>query len=281
MIVAVTGASGFIGTRLVRRLEGNEVRAISRRTGNVRDAVEGADAVVNLAGEPVSQRWNAEVKRRIRDSRIGTTHNVVEAIEAARKRPSVLVSASAIGYYGSRGDEVLTEQSAPGSGFLSEVCIEWEREAQVAVKLGVRVVPLRIGIVLGSGGGMLKSVLTPFKAGLGGRLGSGSQWMSWIHLDDLIEMIVFAIEGERLSGPVNGVAPHPVRNSEFTLSLAHAVHRPAVFPVPPFVLKVRFGEMADVILASQRVLPEVAIGAGFQYRYPDLGEALAGSMIQA
>jgi uncharacterized protein (TIGR01777 family) len=206
---------------------------------------------------------------------------VVEAIEAARKRPSVLVSASAIGYYGSRGDEVLTEQSPPGSGFLPEVCVEWEREAQAAARLGVRVALLRIGIVLGPGGGMLKSVLPPFKAGLGGRLGSGKQWMSWIHLDDLAGMIVFAIEDARVNGPVNAVAPQPVRNSDFTLAVAHTVHRPAVFPVPLFALKLRFGEMAEVILESQRVSPEAATSAGFRYRYPSLDEALAGSMIQA
>ena len=281
MIVPITGASGFIGKRLVRRLEGHEVRVIPRGAGNVREAVDGADVVVNLAGEPVSQRWNAGVKQRIRESRVGTTRGVVDAIEAAKKRPSVLVSASAIGYYGSRGDEVLTEQSAPGSGFLSDVCVEWEREAQAAARLGVRVVLLRIGVVLGPGGGMMQLVLPPFKAGLGGRLGSGNQWMSWIHLDDLVEMIVFATQDARFNGPVNGVAPEPVRNSEFTQTLAHALHRPAVLPVPLFALKLRFGEMAEVILQSQRVLPEAAMSAGFRYRYPRLNEALAGSMIQA
>ncbi len=276
MIVAITGASGFIGTRLCRRLSGHEVRAISRRTATLRDAIDGAGAVVNLAGEPVSQRWSEEVKRRIRESRVATTRRVVEAIAAAEKRPSVLVSASAIGYYGSRGDEQLTERSAPGSGFLPEVCVEWEREAQAAAELGVRVVLLRIGIVLGAGGGMLKSVLPAFKAGAGGRLGPGTQWMSWIHADDLVDMIVFALEQPGVTGPVNGVAPEPVRNVDFTAALAHAVHRPAILPVPKFGLKVLFGEMADVILASQRVLPEAAQKAGFRFRHPDLSEALAG-----
>jgi uncharacterized protein (TIGR01777 family) len=275
MIVAITGASGFVGTRLVRRLEGNQVRAISRRTGNVREAIEGADAVVNLAGEPIAQRWNADVKQRIRESRIGTTRGVVEAIEAARKRPSVLVSASAIGYYGSRGDEVLTEQSGPGSGFVSELCIEWERQAQEATQLSVRVVPLRIGIVLGPGG-MLKRVLPPFKAGVGGRLGAGNHWMPWIHIDDLVDLVVFAISDAQLSGPLNGVAPEPVRNSAFTRSLARAVHRPALFPVPAFVLKLLFGEMADIMIASQRVVPEAVKRTGFRYQHPDLNEALAG-----
>ncbi len=276
MIVAITGASGFIGTRLCRRLSGHEVRAISRRTATLRDAIDGVGAVVNLAGEPVSQRWSEEVKRRIRESRIATTRRVVEAMAAAEKRPSVLVSASAIGYYGSRGDEQLTERSAPGSGFLPEVCVEWEREAQAAAELGVRVVLLRIGIVLGAGGGMLKSVLPAFKAGAGGRLGPGTQWMSWIHADDLVDMIVFALERPGVTGPINGVAPEPVRNVDFTAALAHAVHRPAILPVPKFGLKVLFGEMADVILASQRVLPEAAQNAGFRFRHPDLSEALAG-----
>jgi len=276
VIVAITGTSGFIGTRLVRRLEGHEVRVISRRTGNARAAVEGADAIVNLAGEPVSQRWNEDVKRRIRDSRINTTRSIVEATAAAKKRPSVLVSASAIGYYGSRGDEILTEKFAPGTDFLSQVCVEWERAAQGASEFGARVVLPRIGIVLGSGGGMLKSALPPFKAGAGGRLGSGNQWMSWIHIDDLIAMIVFALHDPNLAGPVNGVAPQPVRNSEFTASLAHALHRPAVVPVPAFALKMLFGEMSDVILASQRVLPEAAQSAGFRFQHPDLNETLAG-----
>jgi len=276
MIIAITGASGFIGTRLVRRLEGHEVRAITHRTGNMAEAVADADAVVNLAGEPVSQRWNAGVKQRIRESRVGTTRGVVEAIEAARKQPSVLVSASAIGYYGSRGDEILTEQSAPGSGFVSQLCIEWEREAQAAARLGVRVVPLRIGIVLGPGGGMLKFVLPPFKAGLGGRLGSGNHWMPWIHIDDLVDMITFAIHDAQLNGPLNGVAPEPIRNSAFTRSLAHALKRPAVFPVPALALKMLFGDMADLMLASQRVVPEAAKQAGFRFRHPDLDETLAG-----
>ncbi len=276
MIVAITGATGFIGKRLIAHLAGHEIRAISRRTGNTFESVDGADAVVNLAGEPVSQRWNAEVKRRIRESRIGTTRGVVQAIAASKKRPPVLVSASAIGFYGSRADEILTERSAPGRGFLPEVCVEWEREALAASELGVRVVPLRIGIVLGSSGGMMKSVLPPFKAGVGGRLGTGDQWMSWIHIEDLVEMIAFAIRNERLSGPVNGVGPEPVRNVEFTSVLARALHRPAVFPVPGFALKTLFGEMAEVILASQRVVPETAMGAGFRFRHPDLTETLAG-----
>jgi uncharacterized protein (TIGR01777 family) len=276
MIVAITGASGFIGKRLVRRLEGHEVRVISHRTGNMAEAVDGADAVVNLAGEPIAQRWNDDVKRRIRDSRIGTTRRVIEAIGAARKRPSVLVSASAIGYYGSRGDEILTEQSAPGSGFVSDLCIEWECQAQRAAELSIRVVPLRIGIVLGRGGGMLKSVLPPFKAGVGGRLGSGNHWMPWIHIDDLADLVIFAIRDAQVDGPLNGVGPEPVRNSAFTRSLAHAVHRPALFPVPAFALKMLFGEMAGIMLASQRVLPKAAMSAGFRYRYSSLDAALAG-----
>jgi uncharacterized protein (TIGR01777 family) len=270
MIVTLTGATGFIGTRLVQRLrdERHEVRIISRDGSNASEAVNGADGVVNLAGEPVSQRWNDAVKRRIMDSRVNSTRRVVQAITEASQRPRVLVSASAIGYYGSRSDEILKESSAPGKGFLPEVCVAWEREAAQA---NVRVVLPRIGIVLGAGGGMLKSVLPPFKAGLGGKLASGEQWMSWIHVDDLVGMILFALTSDEARGPMNGVSPTPVRNAEFTAALGRALHRPTMFSTPAVALKLIFGEMAEIILASARVLP----GAGFEYRHPDLDEALS------
>ena len=270
MIVTLTGATGFIGTRLVERLrdERHEVRIISRDGSNASEAVNGADGVVNLAGEPVSQRWNDAVKRRIRESRVNSTRRVVQAIAGASQRPRVLVSASAIGYYGSRGDEILTESSAPGKGFLPEVCVEWEREA---AQTNVRIVLPRIGIVLGAAGGMMKSVLPAFKAGLGGKLASGKQWMSWIHVDDLIGMILFALTNDDVRGPVNGVSPNPVRNAEFTAALGRALHRPTILSTPAIALKLIFGEMSEIILASARVLP----GAGFEYRHPDLGEALA------
>jgi len=188
--------------------------------------------------------------------------------------PPVLISASAIGYYGSRGDEILTETSKPGADFLAQVVIGWEREARSAEQFGVRVVPLRFGAVLGRGGGALKKILLPFRLGLGGRLGSGQQWMSWIHLDDLIALIGFAIDSAQCKGAMNAVAPHPVTNAEFTHDLARALHRPAVFPVPEFALKLLYGEMSQVILGSQRVAPNAALQAGFEFRFPELGRAL-------
>jgi uncharacterized protein (TIGR01777 family) len=288
MIVTLTGATGFIGKRLVQRLrdERHEVRIVSRGSNGsytwdrIEEAVNGADGVVNLAGEPVSQRWNDAVKRRIRDSRIQSTRQVVQAIGKASRRPRVLVSASAIGYYGSRGDEILNESSAPGEGFLPEVCVAWEREANAASQLNVRVVLPRIGIVLGAGGGMLKSVLLPFKAGLGGKLASGEQWMSWIHVDDLVEMILLALTKGDVRGPMNGVSPQPVRNADFTAALGRALHRPTIFPTPAIALKLVFGEMAGVILSSARVQPAAAQNAGFQHQYPDLSQAFANILPQ-
>ncbi|HTD43681.1 MAG TPA: TIGR01777 family oxidoreductase [Bryobacteraceae bacterium] len=272
MIIAVTGSSGFIGRRLTQRLrtEGHTVREISLRRGPV--IVPVCHAVVHLAGEPVAQRWTRSARDRIRNSRVEGTKFLVKAL--SEHPPPVLISASAIGYYGSRGGEILTETSKPGGDFLAQVVIGWEREARSAEQFGVRVVPLRFGAVLGRGGGALKKILLPFRLGLGGRLGSGQQWMSWIHLDDLIALIGFAIESEQCKGVMNAVAPHPVTNDEFTHDLARALHRPAVFPVPEFGLKLLYGEMSQVILGSQRVVPEAALQAGFQFRFAELGPAL-------
>jgi uncharacterized protein (TIGR01777 family) len=272
MIIAVTGSSGFIGRRLTQRLrtEGHTVREISLRGGPV--IVPVCHAVVHLAGEPVAQRWTRSARDRILKSRVEGTKFLVKAL--SEHPPPVLISASAIGYYGSRGDEILTETSKPGGDFLAQVVIGWEREARSAEQFGVRVVPLRFGVVLGRGGGALKKILLPFRLGLGGRLGSGQQWMSWIHLDDLIALIGFAIESEQCKGVMNAVAPHPVTNDEFTHDLARALHRPAVFPVPEFGLKLLYGEMSQVILGSQRVIPEAALQAGFQFRFAELGPAL-------
>jgi uncharacterized protein (TIGR01777 family) len=281
VILTVTGATGFIGTRLAGRLrgEGHEIRIVSRRGPftweRIAEAVDGSAALIHLAGEPVAQRWNAEVKRRIRGSRVVTTRRLVDAIGGAKHRPSALVSASAIGYYGERGEELLTEESPPGRDFLAEVCVEWEREAARATEFGLRVANPRIGIVLGREGGMLNRTLTPFRVGVGGRIGSGRQWMSWIHVDDLVNMIAFAATSPALTGPFNATAPNPVRNSEFTAVLARTVHRPAILPVPAFALKALFGEMAEVILASQRVEPRAAATAGFVFQYPQLDTALA------
>ena len=271
MNIAITGASGLIGRHLMQSLAeaGHSLRALSRQALPVE-----CDAVIHLAGEPVAQRWTAGAKQLIRDSRVAGTRNLVEALAALPRRPEALICASATGYYGSRGDEVLTESSAPGSGFLPEVCVAWEREAQAAEAFGMRVVRVRTGIVLDSNGGALVRMLPPFRMGVGGRLGSGRQWMSWIHLEDLAALFQFAVENQ-VRGPLNGVAPNPATNSDFTRELARALRRPAVIPVPEFALRLLFGEMADVLLASQRVAPGAAEAAGFRFRFPQLAPALA------
>jgi uncharacterized protein len=292
--ITLTGASGFIGRRLMKMLasNGHNLHALSRHAGtnlppNVRLSVwdalsgappdaglRGAEVVIHLAGEQVGQRWTAESKRRIRESRVQGTRNLVEAMSKLPDRPRALICASAVGYYGSRGDEVLTEASAPGSGFLPEVCIAWEREASAAEQFGVRVVRMRIGVVLAQHGGALARMLPPFKMGVGGRLANGQQWMSWIHLDDLCEMFRFAAE-QPVRGAMNGVAPNPVSNAEFTSALASALHRPAIFPVPALALRMLFGEMSELLLASQRVSAKGAEQAGFRFRFPQLTTALA------
>lgn len=294
MNITLTGASGFIGRRLMKLLStaGHNLNVLSRHAGtnlppgvklSVWDALGGAppeaslrdaDCVIHLAGEPVAQRWNAESKRRIRESRVQGTRSLVEAMGKLAEPPRALICASAIGYYGSRGDEVLTEASSPGSGFLPELCIAWESEAAAAERFGIRVVRLRIGLVLARHGGALARMLPPFRMGLGGRLGNGRQWMSWIHLDDLCEMIRFAAE-HQVRGAMNGVAPYSVPNADFTSALASAVHRPAIFPVPLPALRVLFGEMAEVLVSSQRVAPKGAIQAGFAFRFPELAPTLA------
>jgi uncharacterized protein (TIGR01777 family) len=290
----MTGASGFIGRRLMKLLSGNghTLHVLSRHAGtnlppnvklSVWDAMAGpppeaslrdAQAVIHLAGEPVAQRWTAESKRRIRESRVQGTRSLVEGMSKLSAPPGALICASAIGYYGSRGDEILTEASSPGSDFLSEVCTAWEREAVAAEGLGVRVVRLRTGVALARHGGALARMLPPFRMGLGGRLGSGRQWMSWVHLDDLCEMFRFAAE-QPVRGAMNGVAPYAVNNADFTRALAAALKRPAIFPVPEFALKLMFGEMSEVLLSSQRVAPKGAEEAGFRFRYAQLGPALA------
>jgi uncharacterized protein (TIGR01777 family) len=275
MNIAISGASGFIGRHLLKILAaaGHSPRALSRHAPA--ESLREADVVIHLAGEPVAQRWTSAAKQRIRDSRVAGTHNLVETMATLPRRPEALICASAIGYYGSRGDEVLTESSAPGSGFLPEVCVAWEREAQAAEAFGIRVVRMRTGVVLAAGGGALQRMLPPFRMGVGGRLGTGRQWMSWIHLEDLGALFQFAVES-RVRGPLNAVAPISVSNSEFTRELAHALRRPALFPVPEFVLGLLFGEMADVLLDSQRVVPGAAEAAGFRFRFPQLAPALAG-----
>ncbi len=274
MNVAITGASGFVGTRLTERLrsEGHSVKAISLRNNVNPNDLAGTTAVVHLAGEPVSQRWTREVRRKILESRREGTRTLVKAMQP--NPPNVLVSASAIGYYGERGDELLTEQSAPGKGFLCDTAKIWEEEALKAADFGVRVARLRIGMVLGPGGGALKKMLLPFRLGLGARLGNGKQWVSWIHREDLVSLICFVIREKTLRGALNATSPNPVTNAEFTKALAKAVHRPAIFAAPKFALKVLFGDMAEVILQSQRVMPEATLASGFEFEYPDLQGAL-------
>jgi uncharacterized protein (TIGR01777 family) len=231
-------------------------------------------AVVHLAGEPVAQRWTPEVQRRIRESRVLGTRNLVAALGRVPTPPRVLVAASAVGYYGDRGDEILTESSAPGNDFLARTCVEWENESRRAAEFGATVTALRAGIVLGREGGALATMAPPFRAGVGGHVGSGRHWVSWIHLDDMVEMILWALRNEQAQGAFNASAPNPVRNSEFARELGHALHRPSLVPVPAFGLKLLYGKMADVILSSQRVIPEAASRAGFSFRYTNVSEAL-------
>jgi uncharacterized protein (TIGR01777 family) len=274
MNIAMTGATGFVGRELAPELRraGHQVRAISLRGPVAADALAGCDAVVHLAGEPVAQRWTPQARERIMRSRVEGTRRLVEAMRT--HPPQVFISASAVGYYGSRGDEILTEDAPAGHDFLSQVAAAWEREALAAEPLGVRVLRLRIGMVLGRDGGALAKMLPPFRWGLGGPIGGGRQWVAWIHQADLIALIQFLLGESTLRGAFNAVSPHPVTNAEFTRALAQALHRPAVLPVPAFAVKLLFGDMAQVVLASQRAIPQAAERAGFTFRYPDIYGAL-------
>jgi uncharacterized protein (TIGR01777 family) len=295
--VIVTGATGLIGSALVRSLlaDGHTVTRLVRGGGRgapspgVSDvrwdpekgsvdaaALEGHDAAVHLAGEPVAEgRWTEEKKRRIRESRARGTRLLAETLARLARKPAVLVSASATGYYGDRGAELLTEESASGNDFLSEVCREWEANARPAAEAGIRVVHPRIGVVLDAAGGALPKMLTPFKLGVGGRLGDGRQYMSWITLPDVVSVIRRAIDDGELRGPVNAVAPRPVTNGEFTKTLGRVLGRPTIFAVPEFALRLAFGEVADAaLLASQRVEPARLKAAGFRFADPELEGAL-------
>jgi uncharacterized protein (TIGR01777 family) len=297
MNILITGATGFVGRRLCEMLHqaGHTVRALSRdsvaakqRVPHLKEvfpwnplqelpplqAFEGCDAVVNLAGESIAGRWTAPKKQLIRDSRVLGTKNLVNALAQLSSRPKVLISASAIGYYGDRGEETLTEDAAPGSDFLAQVCRDWENEALKAESLGMRVVRLRIGLVLGRGGGTLQALLPLFRVGLGGPLGSGRQWWSWIHRDDLCRLIVQILANESISGPVNATAPQPVRQKEFAQVLGRVLRRPAFLPTPAFALKIALGEFADGILASQRALPRRAQEMGYRFQFEELEGAL-------
>jgi uncharacterized protein len=293
--VLVSGASGLIGSALLPSLKatGAMVARLTRSRSSAAadndhiywnpaqpispESVSGFDAVIHLAGESIVGRWTAEKKKAIRDSRvIGTTH-LSRALAEAKEKPQVFVCGSAIGYYGDRGDEVLREESNPGIGFLPEVCREWEAAAQAAIGAGIRTVQIRTGVVLSASGGALGKMLTPFKLGIGGRVGDGRQWMSWIDMQDMVGGIHHILKTDLLHGPVNMTAPRPVTNLEFTKTLANVLARPAIFPMPKFAVKLAFGEMGEtVLLGSQRVEPTQLIMSGYPFRFSDLQLSLEG-----
>jgi len=299
MKVLITGASGLIGNAIRPALAsaGHSSSALVRRTPVACEVqwnpaqpldprnLEGFAAIVHLAGKSISGRWSGKFKREVRESRVvGTRTLAIAAAESYRStgQPRVIVAASATGYYGNRGDEELTEESTPGSGFLAEVCQEWESAATPAADAGVRVVNLRIGVVLAKHGGALPAMLPAFRVGLGGPVGSGRQYWSWITLDDVVGAFLFALNSEVLHGPVNAVAPAAVRNAEFVRALAKALHRPAIFPLPAFVVRTVFGEMGEaLLLGSARVRPAKLEAAGYKYRHPELGEALNATLISS
>jgi uncharacterized protein len=277
MRVSVTGASGLIGTRLVEALKarGDEVTTISLRRGAPSPGeLAGRDAVVHLAGENVAQRWTRAARERIRSSREEGTRALVAAIGAADPRPPVLVSASAVGYYGARGDEPVDEDTPAGEGFLADVCAAWEREAQAAEQLGVRVVRIRTGVVLDRNGGALAKMLPPFKLGAGGPVAGGRQYLPWIHADDVVRMYLAAVDAEAWSGAFNATAPEPVTNAEFSKALGRALHRPAIAPVPALAIRALYGDMAEIVTDGQRAVPRRALELGFDFAHPDLDEAL-------
>jgi uncharacterized protein (TIGR01777 family) len=299
MRVTVTGATGLIGRRLVAALlqRGDAVTVLSRdpaRAGAALGvpalawdplggpppaaALAGATGVVHLAGEPVAQRWSAEAKRRIRESRERGTANLVAGLAAGEPRPLVLVCASAVGYYGARGTEELDEGAPPGGGFLAQVCVAWEREARAAAALGVRVVVVRTGVVLDPSGGALAKMLPPFRAGVGGPVAGGRQWLPWIHVDDLVGIYLAALDGPDWEGPVNGTAPAPVTNRDFSKALGRALRRPAVAPVPRLALKLLYGEMEQIVTTGQRAVPRRALELGYAFRHRDLDEALRSAL---
>ncbi|HVO81462.1 MAG TPA: TIGR01777 family oxidoreductase [Terriglobales bacterium] len=291
MRILVSGVSGPIGAALLPSLQsrGHRVTRLvrGRPVGEAQiswdparslapESVSGFEAVIHLAGETVVGRWTAAKKARIRDSRVLGTRRLAQALAQASSRPRVLITASAVGYYGDRGDEILREDSPPGQGFLPEVCREWEAATKPAAAAGIRTAQVRIGLVLSPVGGALQKMLTPFKLGLGGNMGNGRQWWSWIDVEDLVGAIRHILENDRLAGPVNAVAPNPVTNAEFTKTLARVLSRPAIFPMPAFAARLAFGQMADeLLLASQRVEPCKLLAVGYAFRHSDLRAALS------
>jgi uncharacterized protein (TIGR01777 family) len=297
MKLMITGATGFIGSALLQRLslQSHTLTLLSRTprrprqgsreqwlvwqpgaSGAWEQALDGADGIVNLAGEPIAaKRWTESQKENLRSSRIETTRALVQALAKVRTKPKFLISASAVGYYGPRGDEVLTEESSAGSDFLSRLCVEWEDEARKAEGHGVRVALVRTGIVLGKGQGALAKMVPPFKMFVGGRLGSGKQWMPWIHIDDEVALIEFLMTHENARGAFNATSPNPVTMSEFSRALGRALNRPSWAPVPASLLTILLGEMADMLVAGQRAVPAAAQRLGFRFKYLNLANALA------
>jgi uncharacterized protein len=297
--VTVTGATGLIGRRLVRALHerGDEVTVLSRSPDRARElygfdaqgwdpgtgpapaeALAGRDAVVHLAGEDVAQRWTKEAKRRIHDSREQGTRHLVEGLRAAEPRPAVLVSSSAVGYYGAHGDEPLPEDTPPGDDFLARVCIAWEREAQAAEELGMRVVRVRTGVVLDKGGGALGKMLPFFKAGIGGPVAGGRQLLPWVHADDVVGIYLRALDDPAWSGPFNATAPEPVTNKAFSKSLGRALRRPALAPVPAFAIQLLYGDMSEIVTEGQNAVPQRTLELGYEYAHPALDEALRSAL---
>jgi uncharacterized protein (TIGR01777 family) len=300
MRVTLTGATGLIGPRLVEALRqrGDEVTVLTRDPAKARQALpgveavrwgdptaepapaaafEGRDVVVHLAGEPVAQRWTDDAKRRIHDSREAGTRNLIAGMRAAAAVPGVLVSSSAVGYYGKHGDERVPESTPPGDDFLARVCVAWEREAQAAGDVA-RVVLVRTGVVLDEGGGALEKMLPFFKAGVGGPVAGGRQYLPWIHLDDLVGIYLRAVDDPSWSGPVNGSAPEPVTNKAFSRALGRVLRRPAFAPVPAFAIRVLYGQMAEIVVEGQRAVPERALALGYEFRHPDLEPALRSAL---
>lgn len=297
MRVVILGATGFVGRALVYALHGrgDDLLILSRRPNLVTRKfgtqikavkwtpeydpawgreIEGYDAVINLAGEPLfSRRWNARQRDLIMNSRVDSAAGIIKAIRRIDHRPDTLISASAVGYYGWQGDQELTEDSPPGEDFLAKVCRAWEEEVEDDDTQSVRTVRIRIGMVLGRGGGALGRMIKPFKFGLGGPLGSGKQWVSWIHLQDLVDLIRWALDNPKIEGPLNGTSPYPVTNKEFSQTLGRALHRPAAFPVPGFLLRLAVGGAAEVLLEGQRVIPARVLESGFSFTHPTLSAA--------
>lgn len=296
MNILIAGGAGFIGSALTAHLrsQGHTVTILDRKpprdhnlpyhevdlTKPLPDPalLDGHEAVVNLTGAPINQRWNEQIKQEIYDSRVGTTRTLVDALQRLDEPPAVFVCASAIGYYGDRGEEHLPESVPPGTDFMAHVCRDWEAAAAVASESGIRTVSIRTAPVLGTNSFFLKELLPFYRLGLGGPLGLGAQWFAWVHLADLLAIYTLAITDERLRGPVNATAPHPLRQREFAAALGRALHRPAVIPTPRFAVRLLYGELADSLFVSQRIEPTVLKARDYTWRQPDLAAALAQSL---